>query len=393
MQITFISTSFPLTPDSISGPFTYRLADSLAVKARLTVITPADNQNNKPYNRQAFKLVAFRYAPRRLQILAHQPGGMPAALRNRPWRYLLIPGFLVSMFFSTARSAWKSDIIHANWSVPGAIAGLAGLLTRTPTITTLRGSDVQRSEKSLIDRLFLKLCLATNKKVVTVSKGLLEQTCRLYPSARKKLVFIPNGVAERFLAIKRPDKADRPPIRLITIGSLIARKDIKTVIEAFAGLPDRHNCRLEIIGDGPERIKLEKLAATRGVGNRVSMTGAVPADKIPDKMANSDIFILASQDEGRPNVVLEAMASGMPVIATRIDGILELIEHEKTGLIFDVGDVDSLRQTITRLIDNPGERARLGQAGRQSIIQNGLTWDNCANRYLDIYTQITLNRQ
>ena len=148
------------------------------------------------------------------------------------------------------------------------------------------------------------------------------------------------------------------------------------------------NIELVIIGEGQEKETLKSLTLQLGLSDYVRFLGNVPPSYIPGELANTDVFVLTSFSEGRPNVVLEAMAAGVPVIASNIDGVNELIQDDETGLLFDPGDVECLAIQMERLINDHEMRARLGEAGRNYIIQNGLTWEKTAQNYIGVYKEI-----
>jgi len=113
----------------------------------------------------------------------------------------------------------------------------------------------------------------------------------------------------------------------------------------------------------------------------------MPSD-IPAVLTEADIFILASHSEGRPNVVLEAMAAGLPVIATNIEGINELIAHNENGLLFRDGSVGELTRYLESLSKDAKLRAELGRKARRFIVERNLSWSNTASRYSELYSSL-----
>ncbi len=385
-----LTTSFPLSDNTVSGVFILRLIESLPDSFGLTVLTPA--YTRKPDHRGSDKYVlkCFRYAPKSWQKLAHQPGGIIVSLKKYPHLFFLLPFFILSMFFSCLRLSRKADVIHANWSINGVIAGFAGLLTRKPVITTLRGLDIQRCQDSSLDNLLLRICLRINTKIITVSDAIKDTVAKKYPHRAHRLAMIPNGVGGDFLRIgeKRLSGSRTQKVKMITVGSLIPRKGIETILYALKQLGDLENIFLHIVGDGPEKEYLSSLTHELDISEHIHFVQEVAPQKIPEFLANSDFMILSSYSEGRPNVVLEAMATGLAVIASNIDGTRELIKEGKTGLVFEPGNAAQLAEKIKKLAQDPVLRNRLGNAGRQFIIQNGLTWEHAALRYSEIYHQI-----
>lgn len=392
MHIAIVTTSFPLRPGASSGIFILRLATALPEQVTATVVTPCPDFPVQDDLSTAFRIQCFRYAPRRWQRLAHGPGGIPVALRNHRWMTLLLPFLLSGMLVGCIRIARHVDLLHANWSINGLLAGIAGSLTGKPVITTLRGSDVSRLAQSRVQRLVLAACLRTSCRVVTVSESLRNSIQSLYPRYRDRVVTVPNGVDSDLLAITRRTVPGRA-LRITSIGNLNPNKRMHLILAALPLMKSTPDIELMIVGDGPERSRLQAMAEQFD-GQRISvrLTGPVTPESIPSLLADTDIFVLASYREGRPNVVLEAMAAGLPVLGSDIEGIRELIRDEQTGLLFRVDDTDSLARQLERLLANPGLRSRLGQAARDFITTGKLTWERCAASYLELYENCLQHR-
>ncbi|UGQ46212.1 glycosyltransferase [Massilia endophytica] len=203
------------------------------------------------------------------------------------------------------------------------------------------------------------------------------------PASRSR--FLPNGVdTERF----RPAASRRAGRFLIgTVGRLDPVKDHATLVEAFALLrarvPEhRAELRLAIIGDGPCLASLRGLAAARGLANCCWMPGA--RDDIPSLLQQMSIFALPSLAEGTPGAVLEAMASGLPIVATRVGGVPELIEHGASGLLVAPGRPAALAAALERYVLAPSYAARHGAAARERAVQR-YSMQATVDAYLDMY--------
>lgn len=154
--------------------------------------------------------------------------------------------------------------------------------------------------------------------------------------------------------------------RLLFVGRLVPVKGVSLLLEAFAALQeDYRGARLTLIGDGPERTALEGRAAQLGVA--VDFAGYRSQDEVASALADSDLFVLPSFAEGVPVVLMEAMASGLPVVTTRIAGIPELVEDGVSGLVLPPGDPAALGGAIAQLLSDPDLRARMGAAGRARV--------------------------
>ena len=393
LKVVMLTSSFPLSAETASGIFILRLVEQLAKDTDIAVLTPCPPGRIKPDVDRGFKVRCFRYAPKSLQILAHQPGGIPVALRQNRWLNLVVPFFMVSMAFASLSAVSNADLIHANWAPNGFIAGIAGFMARKPVVTTLRGSDVRRALQSPLDNFFLKRCLAFSNIVVTVSNAIHRLIKENYPRWSHKIITIPNGVDQEFIEIgaDRDYKAN-DKVRLVTVGSLVPGKRIETILYALARIKSLDTAECSVIGSGPQEPMLKALTQQLNLSERVDFIGAIAHSKIPNYLQDSDVFILSSASEGRPNVLLEAMAAGLPVIASDIEGVRELIQNGKTGLLFDVGDPGHLAKKMELLIADSHARGMLGRGARNFIIENDLKWDCTAARYARIYSEIMRSR-
>jgi glycosyltransferase involved in cell wall biosynthesis len=213
------------------------------------------------------------------------------------------------------------------------------------------------------NRLAEKLAVA--ELVVAVSDDARRKAEQaLAPGDRGKIHTIRMGVdLERFApsAERRRDGAD---VSVLCLGRLVERKGHRFLIEAIAGL---EGVELVIAGEGPERGSLEALVTSLGVSDRVEFAGVVGQDEALDLYHRADLFCLASLAEGLPTVLIEAMACGVPVVSTRIDGVPELISDGEDGLLCEAGDPGALAAPLRRLAADAGERQRLGRAGRAKV--------------------------
>lgn len=387
VRVAILTTSFPLSRDSISGIFISRLVRHLPRTIRPTVLTPCGQQIPVDDDGANYKLNCFRYAPLRWQVLAHQPGGIPVAIKRRPILALLIPVLLLSSLVACIRACRHVDIIHANWSINGVIAAVVGRFLGVPVVTTLRGEDITRAKRLWVDGYVLRLCVSLSSRIVTVSTSIGDLIKLRYAQHAHKVRVIPNGVDEHFLDQPLGLSQDRHGLRLISIGSLIPRKGLDQALLALAHLNDNSNITLDILGQGPEEKRLRELVTAHTLHDRVRFLGQVQADDVLPYLFAADALILCSHSEGRPNVVLEAMAAGLPVVATDIEGVRELVQPGVTGLLFEPGDHEALARQVLALRD-PELRCRMGRAARQFIIGSRLLWKDTAAHYAELYKEV-----
>lgn len=167
----------------------------------------------------------------------------------------------------------------------------------------------------------------------------------------------------------RYGRADSPRgKRLIFVGRLAAVKGLPVLVEAFARLRARHpDAVLSIVGDGPERKSAEARVAALGLAGAVTFHGYQSSDEVADLLSRADVMVLPSFAEGVPVVLMEAMASGLPVVASRVAGVQELVEDGVSGYAVPPGDIDSLVARLDTLLADPEGCARMGAAGRARV--------------------------
>jgi glycosyltransferase involved in cell wall biosynthesis len=172
---------------------------------------------------------------------------------------------------------------------------------------------------------------------------------------------------------------------------LIKRKGVEVIVEAFSCLPSPKNYKLSIVGDGCELKDLKELVKKKSLGEFVEFVGQIPAEKVANYLRAADALVLASYSEGRPNVVLESFAVGVPVIASDIEGVHELLRDDKNGLKFKPGDAKELALKIEMLQQNKELQIQLSKNGREFILKNHLLWKNVGQKYAQFYSEAIQN--
>lgn len=279
------------------------------------------------------------------------------------------------------------DVALAFFTIPcGPIPLFAKWILGIPYLVSLRGGDVPGFfHKELA--LYHVLCLPATRLIWRGATYVMANSTGLRDLARKNsphrdILLIPNGVDTHFFTPPAPGKKKNTGVRLAFVGRLSPQKDLLTLLEALKDLPPETagQWTLDVIGDGPERRRLEQHAARLGLEGRVDFRGWMSREQVRDVYREVDFFVLPSRDEGMPNVVLEAMASGLPIIASRIRGNVDLVESEQNGLLFEPGDAADLRRSLECMIGSPESRERWGAESRRRAEKR--SWDDVARQYL-----------
>jgi glycosyltransferase involved in cell wall biosynthesis len=211
--------------------------------------------------------------------------------------------------------------------------------------------------------------------------------------------FRPLGPDERLVLRKtRSDELyplDLSPESLVAIYAcrMVPIKRIDVLLRAWARLVDRETGRdlvLVLVGDGPERRPLGLLSRELGIASSVRFVGQ--SEYISDWLNSADLFVRSSSSEGLSNALLEAMACGLPVVATAVGGAPEVIEDGVNGLLVPAGDDIALARALMRLVDDVELAVRLGKAARQTILAS-YSMEAVVDRYIDLYTALTGDRR
>ncbi len=257
----------------------------------------------------------------------------------------------------------RPDVLHSFLFLSNLHGALVGRLTRVHAVIVS-----QRSSNTLnLSPFWCRLARLSQRladRLIVNSEALrAEEIAAGFPPER--IVVVPNGVARREARGRDRAALGLPagPL-LLSVGRLEERKGQRYLVEAWAAVRMRcPSARLVFLGEGPARPQLEQQA--RGLGLEGSLSFRGFQDRVADYLDLADALVHPSLTEGMPNVVLEAMAAGRPVVATRVGGIPELLADEESGLLVPPRDPAALAQAVIRLLQEPGLAAALGQSAER----------------------------
>ena len=267
------------------------------------------------------------------------------------------------------------DVFDAHYYYPdGVAAALLGWYFKKPLTVTARGSDINLIASHSIPRRWMRWASSRAAASIGVSQALTQAMAQMEMPASRLLV-MPNGVDLRRFRLQDQASvraalgwAERPT--LLCVGNLLENKGHHIVVEALARLPD---FRMVIAGEGPERQALHDLASRTNVLARVQFLGRVDQDQLADCYSAADILVLPSSREGWPNVLLESMACGTPVVATAVGGIPEIVTSPNVGRLMAQRTaahlVDAISDLWRHLPDRAAVQTRAQECGWQSTTQ------------------------
>lgn len=285
---------------------------------------------------------------------------------------------------------FNPDLVHAHSTKAGLAARLACVLLRKPVIFTAHGWAFTEGRNILKRRLLAmaeRLAARATAKIICVSEHDYALALQWKVGKPEQLVVIHNGIDPKLFmeadgaSFREELKLKGKPV-LTFVGRLAPPKDLFTLLEAVKNLQDGV---LLIVGDGELRPQVERHIREQGLEERVRLLGE--RRDVPAILAASDIFALSSRWEGLPYTIIEAMMAGLPVVATRVGGVPELVEDRITGFLVPTRDPKALAAAIQRLLDDPELRKRMGQAGREKVLKE-FTLDRMLAETQKVYEEV-----
>jgi len=396
-----VTSSYPLFEGDGTAPFIEEIARGLAARGhQIDMVLPSHPRFDRAHE-AGLRFFPFPYAPVPGLSVWGYAQSMKAD-RGFKWRTLLVAPFAA---LATKRAVQKRlraetyEVVHAHWVVPG------GVLARGPArnaqrafVISLHGSDVFAAEKNGLVGSSARAALSAAGAITACSSDLRTRAIALgAPGGRIRTV--PYGVDHRFFGARSGSReASAPSMRsrlgadpsqtlVVAVGRLVEKKGFAFLVDGLAGVKDLH---LAIIGDGDleEALRVRALSAGASVtlAGRFSRTEIREALECADVAAVPSVVDSAGNVDGLPNSLLEAMAAGKAVVASRVAGIPDVMNDGVEGLLVPPGDPASLREALLNLAREPERRRTMGEAARGKV-ERELTWEKVAATIEDCYVQ------
>ena len=407
MRILVVTSSYPRYEGDATAPFVESIVRSLVARGHeLHVVLPQHREWRRPVEDGDLHYHPFRYSP----SSGWTPWGFSNALeggeRIRKSLYALAPVVVASAVRTASRVLARSefDLVHAHWVVPnGPIGALAVRRHELPLVLSLHGSDVAVSERSRSIARVTEWSFNRSRAVTAPSADLIERARRL--GAREPLERVPYGAdvaafdvaADDVAALRRRLGFADEHVVVAGVGRLIQLKGFEYLVDAHArAVAELPSLRLVLVGDGDARAGIEARVRELGVSKTVVLAGSADRTEIAAFMAAADVVAVPSirhggYVDGLPNVALEAMAAGTPVVGSRVGGIPELVRDGENGLLVPEKDAAALAAALLALAGDPALRRRLGQAGRAEI-QAERSWDAVGARFEEVFERARAQR-
>lgn len=387
MRIAVLASSYPRFPGDIAGTFVRSTVEALAARGHeLEVFAPRDPALRRPPRGRA-PVHWYRYAVGDSMHVLGYARSLEGDQRLRRLAVLTMPGYLLSGVASVVRAHRRRpfDAIHGNWAVPGGVlAALISSVIRRPFGISIHGSDIFVASRQAY-RPITGWALRRAGFVAACSPDLLEKALELGAPVERSSVVI-YGVDAGKPWFPAEVALDRAPL-ISAVGRLVAKKGFDTLVRAVAILATEFpRARFAIGGGGPQEGELRRLAASLGVLDRFTFPGIIPHSAMAGFLSAADVLAVPSVVDGEgnmdglPNVVLESLAAGRPVVASRLGGIPLALRDGVDGILVTPGSPEELAGAIAGLLRDPARRAALARAGRERAA-NDLSWDSVAANY------------
>ena len=287
------------------------------------------------------------------------------------------------------KTTYAPDLIHAHTVMPDGFAALLlGQEFSLPVVCTVHGSDVKLyPRRNRATRWATQWALRGLPQLVAVSNDLKQSIFNLAGVGSVNVLH--NGANPKTFARMSREEARRTlalpstiPIVLF-VGNLVPIKGLQFLLRAIAHL-HFYGLQLFLVGDGEERTLLAALAQQLGISTVCHFVGFRPHDEVSVWLSAADCLVLPSLSEGMPTILVEAMFSQTPIVATSVGGVPEVIEHNRSGLLVAAGDADALAAAIARVLTQPQAASQMAKNASDRAVNN-LTWETNAREMVRIY--------
>ncbi|PYP52973.1 MAG: hypothetical protein DMD45_02440 [Gemmatimonadetes bacterium] len=390
MRILHVVTAFPRSPDDVIVPWLVELLKRLRTAGHEVEVLSSSYRGAPDQVVSGIPVHRFRYFPRRWERLTHEEAAPDRLRRGFLYRVMAVCFVAAGMV-----AAWRLcrrqryDVIHVHWPFPLALFGWAAQRARPAAlVTTFYGVELRWVKTAMpFLRGFLKWAARRSDRVVAISSYTADEVRELAPVP---IEVIPYTTSLPPPARRADQRAAGAPFTVLFVGRLVERKGVSHLVDAVSLLLPRVDVRLVIVGDGPERARIEARIREKRLDGRVAVRGRVSEAELQDAYAAADAFVLPAvvdrrgDTEGLGVVLLEAMNQRVPVIASAIGGITDIVEDGVSGLLVPPADAATLAGALERLARAPALSVSLGDAGYRRL-QERFSWEAITRRWAEVY--------
>ncbi|HNW93306.1 MAG TPA: glycosyltransferase family 4 protein [bacterium] len=383
LRVLYVTSTFARTADDSEDPWQGELARRLARQVDLTVLAPAW-RGGRDHDWQGIPVHRFRYLPAVMETLTHGAGASVNS-RTLAGKLAAVP-YLLAGHTALQREllARPYDVLHLHWPVPHALWLWPYLPAAPRVVLHWYGVEMPLARRLPGGMALLRAALRRADANIAISRHTADA---LVPFAPQPLAVIPYGITCG-TPLPRPVQ---PANTILFVGRLVARKGVDVLLRAFAIFCQSvSGWKLVIIGDGPQRGKLEMIARGLDMDEDIVFRGRVSHDELRAAYAAATLFALpavsdtAGETEGLGVVLLEALHNRVPVVASRIGGITDVITDDGTGALVPPGDAAALAAALVALARDPARAARLADDGA-ALLRGPFAWEHITAAMLAAY--------
>jgi len=389
IRILILTHNYIRFPGDFAGVFLHQLSKNL-VSAGLRVSVLAPHQKGIPthQNLDGVQIYRFRYAPERYERLAYA-GNMHELVLKNPVNLVVFFFFMLFFKYNSYKLAKseKADLILCQWWIPGGLVGfLISILQKEPLVLTLHGTDIRLLLKSKFFQKLAQPIFNKAKYITTVSSFLKGKLLSVLSLPQEKVRVVPMPVNPVFETLKPAIGIKRKKKKILSVARYTEQKGVRYLLEALKQLKEKgYDFEAEIVGEGPLEDEFKRKIGETSLSDSVFLVPMMPQEKLKILYEECDIFVLPSMEEGFGMVLVEAQLCGKPVVGVNSGGILDIIEHEKTGLLALPGDSRSLALAIEKLLTDEDFAEKLAAAGYRSA-QEKFSSETITRKYIEVLT-------
>lgn len=355
-KLLVTASTFPRWEGDTEPRFILDLSEELTKYYDVTVLVPAAPGVKMREDMGDVHVIRYHYFPVHKWETLCYPGAIVPRIREKKIRVLLVPCLLISLYFKLMKVLPAYDIVHAHWLIP---QGIIQAFFKKPYIVTGHGGDVASLNRGILKKMKIK-CLKQARHVTVVSEDLKGKVQQLVPGLEPSVISMGVDTSKFGEKYRKENYFGQDNKKVVLfVGRLAEKKGVTYLIEAMKNV----DAVLVIAGDGP--LKEALIEQAKEQGDKIKFIGSKTHDELQVIYASADVFaapFITAKDgdkEGLSVVVLEAMASGLPIVVNKVGGIGELLEDGETALLCEEKNTVQLTQKITAALNDMELRYRL----------------------------------
>ena len=391
--ILVCASTFPRWKNDTEPGFIYELCTGLKEEFNIIVLTSHYCGAEKHEIMNGLEIYRYRYSLPQFETLVYN-GGIVTNLKKNPWKYLLLPPFLIAQLFWILKLIYHhpASVIHAHWIIPqGFLSLLALRISNKPIkiLCTSHGSDLFGLNDPLSSKL--KRWVLKNVNIVTVvSRAMFDTVKKIAPETQSAPLIAPMGtdLKQTFYANHKIARKDNI---LLYTGRLVDNKGIDLLIRSIPVIKQQFpSITLKIVGDGPKRASLQELARQLNIEKNVIFFGSIKHENLAKFYSEATLAVFPFQKaQGFGLVLVEALGCACPVIVSDVPAIHDIITNKQTGLIVPVNNIDILIDKIIWSLNNPEQLKTFAVNGRMHVLNN-FDWEIIHQKYIKLLTSLTI---